>query len=80
MARAEGVHPGGVHLEMTGADVTECLGGSTPLVEADLPRRYLSHCDPRLNGGQALDVAAAVARLLAREVPRAAHVLEEAAA
>ena len=61
IARAEGVHPGGVHLEMTGADVTECLGGTLPLVEADLPRRYLTHCDPRLNQRQALDVAAAVA-------------------
>ena len=64
VARAEGVHPGGVHLEMTGADVTECLGGSAPLVESDLPRRYLTHCDPRLNAAQALDVAAAVARRL----------------
>jgi len=65
VASAEGVHAGGVHLEMTGADVTECLGGSRPLVEADLPNRYLTHCDPRLNGRQALDVAAEVARLLA---------------
>ncbi|HEY9554341.1 3-deoxy-7-phosphoheptulonate synthase class II [Allosphingosinicella sp.] len=66
VAAAEGVHPGGVHLEMTGADVTECLGGSLPLSEEDLPRRYLTHCDPRLNRTQALDVAAAVARLLGR--------------
>jgi 3-deoxy-7-phosphoheptulonate synthase len=65
VARAEGVHAGGVHLEMTGAEVTECLGGSLPLVEEDLPRRYLTHCDPRLNQQQALDVAAAVSRLLA---------------
>jgi 3-deoxy-7-phosphoheptulonate synthase len=64
VAAAEGVHPGGVHLEMTGADVTECLGGSLPLSEEDLPRRYLTHCDPRLNQTQALDVAAAVARLV----------------
>jgi len=67
IAAAEGVHAGGVHLEMTGADVTECLGGSRPLVEADLPDRYLTHCDPRLNGRQALDVAGEVARLLARD-------------
>jgi 3-deoxy-7-phosphoheptulonate synthase len=51
---------------MTGADVTECLGGSLPLSEADLPRRYLTHCDPRLNETQALDIAAEVARLLRR--------------
>jgi 3-deoxy-7-phosphoheptulonate synthase len=64
LAEAEGVHPGGVHLEMTGADVTECLGGSPNTVEADLPRRYLTHCDPRLNQEQALDVAAMIAELL----------------
>jgi 3-deoxy-7-phosphoheptulonate synthase len=64
IARAEGVHPGGVHLEMTGGDVTECLGGSTPLAEADLPLRYLTHCDPRLNEKQALDVAAVLAELV----------------
>ncbi|MDB5670335.1 MAG: 3-deoxy-7-phosphoheptulonate synthase class, partial [Alphaproteobacteria bacterium] len=64
VARAEQVHPGGVHLEMTGEAVTECLGGSAALVEADLPRNYLTHCDPRLNAAQALDVAAAVRALL----------------
>jgi 3-deoxy-7-phosphoheptulonate synthase len=62
IARAEGAHPGGLHLEMTGDHVTECLGGTAPLGEADLPRRYLTHCDPRLNPAQALDVAAEVAR------------------
>ncbi|HEX5182385.1 MAG TPA: 3-deoxy-7-phosphoheptulonate synthase [Allosphingosinicella sp.] len=65
IAGAEGVHAGGVHLEMTGAEVTECLGGSAPHVEADLPRLYLTHCDPRLNRAQALDVAQAVAGMLA---------------
>ncbi|HEX4737674.1 MAG TPA: 3-deoxy-7-phosphoheptulonate synthase [Allosphingosinicella sp.] len=65
IAAAEGVHAGGVHLEMTGAEVTECLGGSARHVEADLPSRYLTHCDPRLNRAQALDVAQAVARMLA---------------
>jgi 3-deoxy-7-phosphoheptulonate synthase len=61
IAEAEGVHPGGVHLEMTGGDVTECLGGSLSMVEEDLPLRYLTHCDPRLNQTQALDVAAMIA-------------------
>jgi 3-deoxy-7-phosphoheptulonate synthase len=65
IAAAEGVHAGGVHLEMTGAEVTECLGGSAAHVEADLPSRYLTHCDPRLNRAQALDVAASVAKMLA---------------
>jgi 3-deoxy-7-phosphoheptulonate synthase len=64
VARAERVHPGGAHLEMTGEAVTECLGGSTALVEADLARNYLTHCDPRLNAAQALDVAAAIRDLL----------------
>jgi 3-deoxy-7-phosphoheptulonate synthase len=64
IAAAEGVHAGGVHLEMTGEEVTECLGGPRGLREEDLARRYLTHCDPRLNGAQALDVAAEVARLL----------------
>ncbi|MEO5774692.1 MAG: 3-deoxy-7-phosphoheptulonate synthase class II [Sphingomicrobium sp.] len=67
VARAEGVHPGGVHLEMTGADVTECLGGSSPHVEGDLPLRYLTHCDPRLNERQAIDVAAELAELVANK-------------
>ena len=71
IAAAEGVHPGGVHLEMTGEEVTECLGGTRGLREEDLGRRYLTHCDPRLNGAQALDVAAEVTRLL-RDGARAA--------
>jgi 3-deoxy-7-phosphoheptulonate synthase len=65
VAQAEQVHPGGVHLEMTGEDVTECLGGTKGLREEDLGRNYLTHCDPRLNGAQALDVAAEVTRLIA---------------
>ena len=65
VADAEQVHAGGVHLEMTGEAVTECLGGSSALVEADLARNYLTHCDPRLNAAQALDVAGAVRSLLA---------------
>jgi len=64
VAAAEGVHAGGVHLEMTGSDVTECLGGSLKLARADLDRSYLTHCDPRLNESQAVDVAHAVAERL----------------
>jgi 3-deoxy-7-phosphoheptulonate synthase len=66
IAEAEGVHAGGVHLEMTGAAVTECLGGSAPHAEEDLPSNYLTHCDPRLNRAQALDVAGAVGTMLAK--------------
>ncbi len=64
IASSEGVHPGGVHLEMTGSDVTECIGGSPHLARKDLGRSYLTHCDPRLNEGQALDVARAIAKQL----------------
>jgi 3-deoxy-7-phosphoheptulonate synthase len=75
VAAAEGVHPGGMHLEMTGGDVTECIGGSLKLAPEDLGRRYLTHCDPRLNERQALDVAHAVAELLSG---RAAHQADAA--
>jgi 3-deoxy-7-phosphoheptulonate synthase len=68
IAAAAGVHAGGVHLEMTGSDVTECIGGSRSLAHEDLGRNYLTHCDPRLNEGQALDLARAIAELLARGV------------
>ncbi|WP_095982585.1 class II 3-deoxy-7-phosphoheptulonate synthase [Melittangium boletus] len=64
VATAEGVHPGGLHLEMTGQDVTECLGGACAVSEADLSRRYLTHCDPRLNADQALQLAFLVAEHL----------------
>lgn len=54
---AEGCVPGGVHFEMTGQDVTECIGGAQAISEADLSSRYHTHCDPRLNGEQALELA-----------------------
>ncbi|WP_425407733.1 class II 3-deoxy-7-phosphoheptulonate synthase [Hyphococcus sp.] len=57
VCRAEGAIPGGVHFEMTGQNVTECLGGSQEISEADLSSRYHTHCDPRLNASQALDLA-----------------------
>nr|WP_171818336.1 3-deoxy-7-phosphoheptulonate synthase class II [Pyxidicoccus fallax] len=64
VAAAEGVHPGGLHLEMTGQNVTECLGGSLPVTEDDLSSRYHTHCDPRLNADQALQLAFMVAEAL----------------
>ncbi|MBV8592861.1 MAG: 3-deoxy-7-phosphoheptulonate synthase class II [Caulobacteraceae bacterium] len=64
VADAEGVPPGGVHLEMTGQNVTECIGGARALVEGDLADRYHTHCDPRLNGEQALELAFLVAEKL----------------
>ena len=67
IAGAEGVHPGGVHLEMTGQNVTECLGGARALGETDLGDRYHTHCDPRLNADQALELAFLVAEKLKAE-------------
>ena len=64
VAQAEGVHPGGVHLEMTGQNVTECLGGARAVSEGELADRYHTHCDPRLNGEQALELAFLVAEHL----------------
>lgn len=59
--RAEGTHPGGIHLELTGQDVTECTGGARAIGDADLSDRYHTHCDPRLNAHQALELAFLVA-------------------
>ena len=59
---------GGVHFELTGEDVTECLGGADPIREEDLARNYASLCDPRLNYGQALEMAFRLARKLAGRV------------
>lgn len=56
-----GSHPGGVHLEMTGEDVTECVGGLSDVTEETLADRYNTYCDPRLNGAQALELAFLVA-------------------
>ena len=62
--RAEGTWPGGVHVELTGDDVTECLGGAEEVLDSQLDLRYLTACDPRLNGRQSLDLAYRVAELL----------------
>jgi 3-deoxy-7-phosphoheptulonate synthase len=62
--RAEGTWPGGVHVELTGDDVTECLGGGEDLLDDQLGLRYETMCDPRLNGQQSLDLAFRVAELL----------------
>ena len=57
VCKAEGVHPGGIHLEMTGQEVTECTGGVSAVTDTDLADRYETHCDPRLNATQALELA-----------------------
>lgn len=62
--KAEGAHPGGVHLELTGEDVTECLGGAEEVLDAHLGTRYETACDPRLNASQSIELAFRVATLL----------------
>jgi 3-deoxy-7-phosphoheptulonate synthase len=59
-------YAGGIHIEMTGQDVTECLGGSREVTEEDLVSRYKTHCDPRLNGSQSLELAFLIADRLNR--------------
>lgn len=65
--QAEGTVGGGVHFEMTGQDVTECLGGAQAISELDLSNRYHTHCDPRLNGSQSLELAFLIAELLKKQ-------------
>ena len=62
--KAEGTYAGGVHLEMTGKNVTECLGGSFEITEENLKSRYHTHCDPRLNADQSLELAFLIADTL----------------
>src|SRR5580692_1519808 len=64
---AEGSHAGGVHFVLTGQNVTECVGGAQEISEASLGDRYLTHCDPRLNASQALELAFEIAEALKRE-------------
>ena len=65
--RAEGTHAGGVHFEMTGQDVTECIGGAKAVTEDSLADRYHTHCDPRLNASQSLELAFLIAEQLKSE-------------
>jgi 3-deoxy-7-phosphoheptulonate synthase len=62
--RQLGTHPGGLHVELTGEDVTECLGGAQAIEDADLPGRYETACDPRLNTQQSIELAFLVAEML----------------
>ncbi len=62
--RAEGTHAGGIHIEMTGQDVTECTGGAVAITDAALADRYHTHCDPRLNAAQSIELAFLLAEML----------------
>jgi len=76
--RAEGTHAGGIHVEMTGQNVTECTGGAKLITESALSDRYHTHCDPRLNADQALELAFLVAERMKRE--KAGSSVDQAAA
>ena len=67
VCRAEGQHAGGIHVEMTGQEVTECVGGAQAIDDQSLADRYHTHCDPRLNASQALELAFLIAEELKRE-------------
>jgi 3-deoxy-7-phosphoheptulonate synthase len=62
--RAEGTHAGGIHIEMTGQDVTECVGGAVAITDEALGDRYHTHCDPRLNAAQSIELAFLLAEML----------------
>jgi len=66
--RAEGTHAGGIHIEMTGQDVTECTGGAIAITDSELADRYHTHCDPRLNAAQSLELAFLLAEMLNLEL------------
>jgi 3-deoxy-7-phosphoheptulonate synthase len=66
--RAEGSFGGGIHAEMTGQNVTECTGGAMDVTQMDLADRYHTHCDPRLNAGQSLELAFLLAEMLNQEL------------
>ncbi len=67
--QGEGTHAGGVHVEMTGQDVTECLGGAQLIGEEELASRYHTHCDPRLNASQSLELSFLIAEMLKQQRP-----------
>lgn len=66
--RAEGSFGGGIHVEMTGQNVTECTGGAVEVTEQALADRYHTHCDPRLNAAQSLELAFLLAEMLNAEL------------
>jgi len=72
--RAEGSHAGGIHLEMTGQDVTECTGGAVAITDEGLSSRYHTHCDPRLNAAQSLELAFLLAEMLNLELGEGSRV------
>ncbi|MDY8107647.1 3-deoxy-7-phosphoheptulonate synthase class II [Fulvimarina sp. 2208YS6-2-32] len=77
---AKGTYPGGIHIEMTGKDVTECIGGARPVLPENLSDRYHTHCDPRLNANQALELAFLLAEHLKSDAAGSSREAQKAAA
>lgn len=77
--KSEGTYAGGVHFEMTGQDVTECTGGAKEVTADDLGSRYRTHCDPRLNANQSLELAFLIAELLKEDRDAGEHALAASA-
>lgn len=71
--QAEGTHAGGIHIEMTGKNVTECTGGARAIMAENLQDRYHTHCDPRLNADQSIELAFLVSELLKKSHVRQPH-------
>ena len=75
---AEGTYAGGLHVEMTGQDVTECTGGAQKISEKELSNRYRTHCDPRLNATQALELAFLISEELKKNSKYSKKIIQAA--
>jgi len=76
--QAEGSYAGGLHVEMTGQDVTECTGGAQKILDSDLSNRYRTHCDPRLNASQALELAFLISEEIKKNSKYSKNIIKEA--
>mgnify|MGYP001255015287 FL=1 len=76
--QAEGSYAGGLHVEMTGQDVTECTGGAQKISDEDLTNRYRTHCDPRLNASQALELAFLISEEIKKNSKFSKNIIKEA--
>ena len=76
--QSEGSYAGGLHIEMTGQDVTECTGGAQKISDDDLQNRYRTHCDPRLNASQALELAFLISEEIKKNSQYSKNIIQAA--
>ena len=76
--QSEGSYAGGLHIEMTGQNVTECTGGAQKISDRDLSNRYRTHCDPRLNASQALELAFLISEEIKKNSKYSKNIIKEA--